>query len=232
MIFQLPEDPTLFPDPRLGEPNGLFAVGGDLSPERMRTAYSLGIFPWSPWRSEYLQWFCPMQRFVIFPQEIHISHSMRSLLRKNLYSFSINADFEGVVRNCSLGSINENRSEHPGAWLGEDMIKTMLQLHESGDALSVEVWDMEGNLVGGLYGILSDRIFCGESMFSKVPSGSKLALIAFARYLQLEDCPLGKVALIDCQFETPHLRSMGARFITYEHYLAMNGIVLSPLKED
>lgn len=228
MLVYLDSNENVFPDPRMGDPYGRFALGGDLSPERMRVAYSWGILPWFPWRDEVPQWFCPMQRFVIFPEEIHVSHSMRTLLNKNLYHFSINRDFEGVIINCCKGSAGEDRANNPWSWLGADMISTMLELHESGDAVSVEVWDKDDRLVGGLYGIVSGHIFCGESMFSLVPSGSKLALIALARYISLTDCPLGKITLIDCQFETPHLKSMGGRIISYDDYLAHNDLKLPP----
>lgn len=232
MIYDLDEECLPgFPDPRHGEPGGLFAVGADISPERMRTAYSWGILPWYPWRYEKPVWYCPMERFVIFPEEIHISHSMRTLLNKNRYRFSVNMDFEGVVRGCSEGGRGEHRMEHECSWLGEEMIKTALSLYRSGDAASVEVWDEDGNLVGGLYGIIAGHIFCGESMFSRVPSGSKLALIALAKYIDREDCPWGIITLIDCQFETPHLKSMGGRSISYKEYLSHNGQKLPPLSK-
>lgn len=231
MIFELPDDCNIFPDPRLGNPDGLFAVGGDISPERMRVAYSWGILPWYPWRNKEAHWYCPMERFVIFPDRIHISHSMRTLLNKNLYRFSVNADFEGVIRGCGRGGNDENRMDHPYSWLGEKMIATMLELHKTGDAVSVEVWDTGGKLAGGLYGIISGHIFCGESMFSDVASASKLALIALAKYLNQEDCPLGKIEIIDCQFETPHLKSMGGETISYEQYLAYNDRILPPLSD-
>ena len=118
MVFQL-DDTITFPDPHYGEPDGLLAVGGDLSVDRLLLAYSNGIFPWFSFRDcEEPQWYCPMQRFVIFPDEIHISHSMRTLLNKGRYEVSINQDFEGVIRQCSL-----LRADEPGAWLGEDMIE-------------------------------------------------------------------------------------------------------------
>ena len=157
-------------------------------------------------------WYCPMQRFVIFPEEIHVSHSMRTLMNKGKYSVGINEDFEGVIRGCSeaQGRINEE-----GAWLGENIIKAYTELHDQGFAASVEVWDDEtGKLVGGLYGVTIGKAFIGESMFSLVPSASKLALIFLARFLQKNG---GK--MIDCQLETPHLKSMGGRYISYEEYM-------------
>lgn len=197
-----------FPDPHLGEPDGLFAVGGDLSVDRLLLAYSYGIFPWYAFRSKEIEWWCPMDRFVIFPSEIHISHSMRSLMNKNCYDVTFNKAFGDVIRNC--GRLREHEA---GAWLGHDMIEAYIRLHEQNLAASVEVWK-EGTLVGGLYGVCIGRCFFGESMFSLVPSASKLALIRLAQVLESN----GGV-MIDCQFETPHLKSMGGRHISYEEYM-------------
>lgn len=209
MIFQLNKSIT-FPDPHLGEDDGLFAVGGDLSVDRLLLAYSNGIFPWYSFRDQpQILWYCPMKRFVIFPDKIHISHSMRTLLNKDEYSVSINNDFDGVIDNCS-----KLRYDEEGAWLGKDMIKAYTELYRQGFAASVEVWDKEGKLVGGLYGVSIGPAFFGESMFSLVPSASKIALIFLAKYFQ--QCG-GK--LIDCQFETPHLKSMGGEYISYDEYM-------------
>lgn len=209
MIFQLNKSIT-FPDPHLGEDDGLFAVGGDLSVDRLQLAYSNGIFPWYSFRDQpQILWYCPMKRFVIFPDKIHISHSMRTLLNKDEYSVSINNDFDGVINNCS-----KLRYDEEGAWLGKDMIKAYTELYRQGFAASVEVWDKERKLVGGLYGVSIGPAFFGESMFSLVPSASKIALIFLAKYFQ--QCG-GK--LIDCQFETPHLKSMGGEYISYDEYM-------------
>lgn len=208
MIFKL-DDTIAFPDPRLGDPDGLFAIGGDLCIDRLLLAYSNGIFPWYSFRdSNEPYWYCPMQRFVIFPDEIHVSHSMRSLINKQRYRVSINEDFEGVINGCS-----SERIDMPGAWLGDDMIAAYRRLYEQGFAASVEVWDGD-RLVGGLYGVCIGRAFFGESMFSVAPSASKLALIYLARFFSSHG---GR--LIDCQFETPHLKSMGGRYISYDEYM-------------
>ena len=208
MIFRLDER-IAFPDPRLGEPDGLFAIGGDLSIGRLLLAYSHGIFPWYPFRDvDEPMWYCPMERFVIFPEEIHVSHSMRSLINKKRYRVSFNEDFEGVIAACSRLRIEED-----GAWLGDDMIEAYTCLHDEHFAVSVEVWDGD-RLVGGLYGVAIGRSFFGESMFSLVPSASKLALIHLARFFAAHG---GR--LIDCQFETPHLKSMGGRHISYDEYM-------------
>lgn len=209
MIFQLNEEIT-FPNPRLGDDDGLFAVGGDLSVDRLLLAYSNGIFPWYSFRHrQQIMWYCPMNRFVIFPEKIHVSHSMRTLMNKQQYTVSINRDFDGVIGNCS-----KLRYDEEGAWLGKDMICAYTELHRQGFAASVEVWDKDEKLVGGLYGVTVGPAFFGESMFSLVPSASKLALIYLAHVLHENG---GK--LIDCQFETPHLKSMGGEYISYDEYM-------------
>ena len=207
MVCRL-DDELWFPDPRYGDDDGCIAVGGDLSVDRLLLAYQNGIFPWFAFRYNEPMWFCPMERFVIFPSEIHVSHSMRTLMNKGQYRLSINEDFEGVIGNCSRLRIEES-----GAWLGPQMVDAYTELHRQGFAASVEVWEHE-KLVGGLYGVCIGRVFCGESMFSLVPSASKLALIHLARTMQ-ENGGL----LIDCQFHTPHLESMGGRHINYDEYM-------------
>ena len=208
MVFQLDND-IWFPPPELAEESGLLAVGGDLSIPRLLLAYSHGIFPWFSFRdSEEPRWYCPHERFVIFPDEIHVSHSMRTLLRKDIFKVTFNQDFNGVIENCS-----KLRIEEEGAWLGPDIIKAFTRLHDLGIASSVEVWQ-NNSLVGGLYGVNVGRVFIGESMFSLVPSASKIALILLAQYLEENGG-----TIIDCQLETPHLRSMGGRFIPYDDYL-------------
>ena len=212
-VFQL-DDKLWFPDPHFGEDDGLVAVGGDLSVDRLLLAYSNGFFPWFSFRNrEEPLWYCPLQRFVIFPREIHVSHSMRQIFRQNRYHVTINRDFDGVIRGCATA---QNRNEEEGAWLGPKIIEAYTELHRQGFAASVEVWDQDDRLVGGLYGVNLGRAFFGESMFSLVPNASKIALIYLARYFG----QLGGV-MIDCQLETPHLRSMGGRYIPYEEYCAL-----------
>ena len=210
MIYQLDDD-LWFPDPRLADEDGCLAVGGDLSIDRLLLAYQHGIFPWFSFRdNEDPVWYCPHERFVIFPDEIHISHSMRTLLNKKKYTFTLNEDFEGVIHNCS-----KLRYEEEGAWLGEDIIKAYTELHRQGFAASVEVWEEE-RLVGGLYGVNIGSAFFGESMFSLVPSGSKLALIHLAKTMQELNG-----SIIDCQLKTAHLESMGGRYISYDEYMKL-----------
>jgi leucyl/phenylalanyl-tRNA--protein transferase len=211
-VFQL-DSSLWFPDPHLGEEDGLVAIGGDLSVDRLLLAYSNGFFPWFSFQHQQEpMWYCPLERFVIFPDEIHISHSMRQLISKNLYQLTVNQDFEGVIRGCATA---QNRNQEDGAWLGREMINAYTELHRQGFAASVEVWQ-EDRLVGGLYGVNLGVSFFGESMFSLVPNASKLALIHLARMFR----DLGG-QLIDCQLETPHLRSMGGRFIPYDEYICI-----------
>jgi leucyl/phenylalanyl-tRNA--protein transferase len=216
MIFKL-SDRLAFPDPRNGEDDGLLAIGGDLSVDRLLLAYSYGIFPWYSFREGLIEWWCPMDRFVIFPQKIHVSHSMRTLLNKRRYTVTFDKAFKNVIHNCG-----QLRIEQEGAWLGPEMEEAYTRLHDQGFAKSVEVWEtkdehgtpVEPRLVGGLYGVTIGNCFIGESMFSLVPSASKIALIYLANLMD----QLGGV-MIDCQFETSHLKSMGGEHITYEEYM-------------
>ena len=205
------DDELWFPDPHLGEDDGLVAVGGDLSVDRLLLAYSNGFFPWYAFQMESEpHWYCPLDRYVIFPNEIHISHSMKQLLRQNKYEVTINQDFEGVIHGCSTA---QERDEEAGAWLGPDIIAAYTELHRCGYAASVEVWE-DARLVGGLYGVVLRNAFFGESMFSLVANASKLALIHLAKAMErVGGC------FIDCQFETPLFKSMGGRHITYEKYM-------------
>ena len=216
------KDDIWFPNPAEAEESGLIAVGGDLSLERLILAYSNGFFPWYSYKlEEHPHWFCPQKRFVIFPEEIHISHSMRQILKKRKYEVTFNTDFEGVMRSC--GKVDD-RWDDEGAWLGEHIIEAYLRLYHLGFAYSVEVWENKSDdngeetreLVGGLYGVSFNNVFIGESMFSRVPNGSKIALIYLATALKgKENC------FIDCQIETPHLKSMGGRYITYQEYMTI-----------
>ena len=218
MVVQLDKE-LWFPDPHLADDDGCLAVGGDLSIDRLLLAYQHGIFPWFSFRdNDEPVWYCPHERFVIFPNEIHISHSLRTLLNKKKYTFSLNENFEGVIHNCS-----KLRYEEEGAWLGEDIINAYTELHHQGFAASVEVWEKDENdsergkrLVGGLYGVNIGSAFFGESMFSLVPSGSKLALIYLAKTMQELDG-----SIIDCQLKTAHLESMGGRYISYDEYMRL-----------
>lgn len=212
-VWRLDKDCLAFPDPHTGEPDGLLAVGGDLSVDRLVLAYSHGIFPWYGFKEgNEILWFCPMDRFVIFPKKIHVSHSMRTLVNSHRYRATFDRSFDEVISACSKVG---GRDRQCGAWLGSDMIAAYRRLHERGLARSVEVWEGD-SLVGGLYGVTLGCSFFGESMFSLHPSASKYALIALARWMKSVG---GR--LIDCQFETPHLRSMGGEHIDYDTYMGL-----------
>lgn len=209
MIFQL-DNATEFPDPRYGNKDGFYAVGGKISPESLAKAYPMGIFPYYAFRREPVIWWAPQERFVIFPDEIHVSHSMRNMMNKNRYRCTINEAFPEVIAGCAC---TDKRIEDEDAWLGPDLVDIWLELNEMGLAKSVEVWE-DDFLVGGLYGFTCGRAFIGDSMFSLVPNASKLAMIHLARHMEA----MGG-GIIDCQLETPHLKSMGARYISYDEYL-------------
>ena len=200
----------LFPKPRKGNGNGLIAVGGNLSPEFLIEAYSNGVFPWFDFREGTILWYCPYDRFVIFPSEVHVSHSTRNLFNKGIYRITFNEAFPDVIRNCS-----ELRIDEPGAWLGPQMIEAYTRLHDMDLVQSVEVWNGP-ELVGGLYGVHMKGMFIGESMFSLEPGASKLALVSLARKMEEEG-----EKLIDCQLHTDHLESMGGRYIPYDEYMAV-----------
>lgn len=205
-VYLLDED-IWFPPPAGAEEDGLLAVGGDLSAQRLLLAYSNGIFPWFNEDTEIL-WWCPKKRFVIFPKEIQISRSMKKFMKKTNLTVTMNRDFDGVIE-----SYRKLREENEGTWITDGMEHAYKALHELGYAASVEVYDGE-HLVGGLYGVVIGRCFFGESMFSLVPNASKLALICLAKRLQ----ELG-FYFIDCQFHTEHLERMGGRYISYEEYM-------------
>ncbi len=204
MIFQLDGRP-IFPDPALAEPDGLLAIGGDLSVERLMNAYAEGIFPWYSNKQPIL-WYSPHERFVLFPDQLKISKSMRQVLRSDKFTVTFNRDFPAVIQACAKSF----RGGQKGTWITRDMEKAYLELHRQGKAHSVEVWQND-ELAGGLYGVEVNRIFCGESMFSKVSNASKMALINLCKQKQYE--------LVDCQMHTEHLESMGAVMISREEYL-------------
>jgi leucyl/phenylalanyl-tRNA--protein transferase len=204
MIFRLDER-LIFPKPDLAEPDGLLAVGGDLSTERLLLAYQNGIFPWYSDDTPIL-WYSPHERFVLYPDELKISKSMRQVLRSGKLSVTVDTCFNDVITACSTAP----REGQDGTWIVPDMIAAYNRLHLEGYAHSVEVWQ-DHKLVGGLYGVHVGDVFCGESMFSRVSNASKTALI----YL----CNTGLYKLIDCQVHTDHLESMGARMISRQQYM-------------
>lgn len=199
-LFALDSD-LIFPPVDLAEPDGLLAVGGDLSPKRLLLAYRSGIFPW--YEGEHILWWSPDPRFVLFPEELKVSKSMKQLFKREKFEFTIDRDFRQVITNCK--SIRR-RGQH-STWITEEVREAYINMHELGFAHSAEAW-MNGELVGGLYGIRLGNVFFGESMFSKESNASKFAFIKYVQYLQAEG-----VSLIDCQVYTEHLESMGAKMI-------------------
>jgi leucyl/phenylalanyl-tRNA--protein transferase len=198
----------IFPPVQSAAKNGLLAVGGDLSSERLLLAYRLGIFPWYD-VNDPICWYCPDPRFVLFPEELKITKSMRSVLNSGILTFTVNKAFTEVIKNCK----NVIRKNRQGTWISDDIISAYTTLHTQGYAHSAEAW-INGELVGGLYGIRLGNIFCGESMFSKQSNASKFAFISYIKYLQKQ-----QVQLIDCQVYSDHLQSMGARLIDREIFL-------------
>ena len=209
MIFRLNNDPTYpFPDVELAEtePNGLLAVGGDLTEMRLLKAYRQGIFPWYS-EGEPILWWSPDPRMVLYPQQVKVSRSLRKTLRKGEFQISFDHAYNRVIKACA-----GPRKDTPGTWLVNEMISAYRRLHELGFAHSVEVW-RDGDLAGGLYGVAIGGVFFGESMFSRITDSSKIALVALCHQL-LE----WGFRLIDCQVYTQHLQSMGAQEIPREQF--------------
>jgi leucyl/phenylalanyl-tRNA--protein transferase len=200
----------IFPNVELADEDGLLAVGGDLSTERLLLAYKNGIFPWYA-ENEPICWHTPNPRFVLFPDELKVSKSMKSLLAKNEFHFTINNSFNEVINNCKT----VHRKDQPGTWINDDIVNAYTKLNQLGYAHSAEAWHND-ELVGGLYGIRLGNIFFGESMFSKKTNASKFAFISYVQKLQPEN-----IALIDCQVYTPHLESLGARMIERKEFISI-----------
>lgn len=207
-LFAL-DDNLWFPPAEEALQDGLLAVGGDLSMERLLLAYSKGIFPW--YDGEVPLWWCPNPRFVLFPEELKVSKSMQSVIRKKTFTFSINKNFPEVIQNCK----EAKRKDQDGTWIKNEVAAAYTLLHEKGFAHSAEAWK-DGNLVGGLYGVRLGKIFFGESMFSLESNASKFAFIHYVEQLKKEG-----VVLIDCQIYTEHLESLGAKFIMREQFLQL-----------
>lgn len=204
MQFLGPE--IVFPDPSLADAEGLLAIGGDLSVERLLLAYRMGVFPWFN-EDEPILWWSPDPRFVLFPNKLKVSKSMKQVLRNSDFEVTVNREFKQVIIECSRAK----RHGQSGTWITNDMLEAYYQMHNMGYAKSVEVW-LKGELVGGLYGIdLGNGVFCGESMFSKVSNASKVGFITFIQNTDYK--------LIDCQVYTSHLASLGAEDIPRERFL-------------
>ena len=195
-----------FPDVSESSADGLLAVGGDLSPERLLHAYSEGIFPWFQ-DEEPILWWSPDPRFVLFPKDLKVSKSMKQVLKKGRFKVTTNKAFKAVIENCAQAK----RDGQLGTWISDDMLEAYQKLHELGYAKSIEVWQ-DDELVGGLYGIaINDDVFCGESMFAKVSNASKVGFITFVQNSNYK--------LIDCQLHTNHLESLGAKDMSRSEFI-------------
>ena len=204
-------------DPHKVNEEGLYAIGGEITPKTLFESYKWGIFPWYPYKSHGdVSWYCPENRFVIFPDKIHVSHSLRTLLNKGRYRVTYNKAFEEVIHNCR--TVDE-RDEEDGAWLSDQVEKSFIQLHKMGYGKSVEVWEGD-ELIGGFYGFLYNGIFEGDSMFSFRPSASQIGLVELCRNPEIDG---QKIKLIDTQFETPTFKRLGGEYITYEKYREIMG---------
>ncbi|BCX89464.1 leucyl/phenylalanyl-tRNA---protein transferase [Methylomarinovum tepidoasis] len=204
-----PHQPFPPPAEALSEPNGLLAVGGDLSPTRLLEAYRQGIFPWyNP--GEPILWWSPDPRLVLFPERLKVSRSLRKLLRKGEFEISFDRDFEAVIDGCAAP-----RPYESGTWITPEMRAAYLTLHRQGHAHSVECW-YEGELAGGLYGVAIGQVFYGESMFYRKSNASKVAFVTLVEHLRRWN-----YRLIDCQVHTHHLQRFGAEEIPRDHFTAL-----------
>ena len=205
-VFLLSEN-VAFPPAHFASPEGLLAVGGDLSQERLLSAYRKGIFPWYS-ENEPVLWWSPDPRLVLYPDEVHVSRTLNRVLRKNQFTVTMDCAFEEVISACA-----RTRSRKEGTWIVADIQDAYCRLHKAGYAHSVETW-LDGRLVGGLYGVSLGRCFFGESMFSHISNASSVALIVLARYLMTLSFDF-----IDCQVTTAHLMRLGAREIPRSQFL-------------
>ena len=215
-LFSINNELT-FPPVELAEPDGLLAIGGNLSTERLILAYRSGIFPW--YEGEHILWWSPDPRFVLYPDEVIISKSMKSLFKKNAFTFTINQAFTEVINNCKRIS----RKDQESTWITDDVKSAYIELHKKGIAHSAEAW-LDGKLAGGLYGVRLGNIFFGESMFSHISNASKYAFISYVQQLKKEG-----VQMIDCQVYTEHLESLGAIMIPRKKFISILNQNLVPM---
>jgi len=208
-VFWLSEDEIAFPPAHLANPDGILAIGGDLSPERLLLAYRNGLFPWfNP--EDPILWWSPDPRFVLFPKDLKVAKSMRPYFNQKKFDYSFDQNFEEIIRACQQ---QWRKGQGGGTWISDEMIQAYCRLHQMGYAHSVEVWQ-EGELVGGLYGVCIGKVFFGESMFAKVSNASKAGFITLVRKLEKLN-----FWLIDCQQETQHLKSLGGSAIPRNQFL-------------
>ena len=206
LVYRLDEKEIWFPNPSLARDDGFLAMGGDLCVERLVLAYSNGIFPWYS-KGDPILWWCPKERYIIRPGHVHISHSMKKFMKKHQVSFEINRNFADTIHRCKA-----KREFQEGTWITDDMEKAYIRLNEYDYAFSLDAY-IDGELAGGLYGVNLGKCFFGESMYTEIENGSKLALIFLSKYLSEKG-----YVMIDCQFHTDHLESMGGEMISYDEY--------------
>lgn len=206
-VYQLSED-LVFPSPHLASKEGLLAVGGDLTRNRLLLAYSLGIFPWYS-EGEPILWWSPDPRLVLYPNELKVSKSLDKVVNKDRFKVTVDCAFERVIKDCARVRL-ENRE---GTWIVDEMVKAYCRLHESGFAHSIEAWAGD-RLAGGLYGVSLGKCFFGESMFTRISNASKVAFVVLVNHLKSQG-----FAMIDCQITTGHLTRFGAREISRARYL-------------
>lgn len=197
-----------FPPVEEASYEGLLAIGGDLSTERLLLAYQKGIFPWFD-NDEPILWWAPPERMVVNPSNYKVSKSLRNIINRKCFEITINQDFKNVILNCQ----NAKRKGQNGTWISDDIVKAYCDLHQMGKAFSVEVWQ-DGDLVGGLYGVDLGHVFCGESMFSKVSNASKVAFVKLIELLKEK-----KYLLLDCQLHNDHLEQLGAFEISRANFM-------------
>jgi len=219
-VFQLTEK-IVFPRPEFAEENGLLAIGGDLSPERLIAAYRSGIFPWYS-RNDPILWWSLSPRLVLFPDEFKVSRRLLRDIRKPLYKVTVDQAFEQVIRSC--GRVRTDRNEE--TWISKEMQAAYCTLHRMGYAHSVECWQGE-HLAGGLYGVVLDKVFFGESMFTIFKNGSKIALAALVELSKVRN-----IQLIDCQMTTQHLLGFGARELSRSEFQNCLGRLIKILTPD
>jgi leucyl/phenylalanyl-tRNA--protein transferase len=206
-MFHLGKD-YIFPNPRNADEHGIVAYGGDLNPFRILEAYKLGIFPWFE-SDQNLMWWSPDPRMILHTDKFKVSKSFKAFLKKINYKVTFNKDFKFVINSCA----NIKRINQKGTWITEGLIKSFIDLHKMGKAMSVEVW-VDDEIVGGLYGLDLDDIFCGESMFSKSSNASKIAL-----YYLTNELKKNNYRFIDCQVPSEHLKSLGGEVISRSNFL-------------
>lgn len=206
-MFKLGED-YIFPHPSNADKHGIVAYGGDLNPLRILEAYKSGIFPWFE-SDQNLMWWSPDPRMIMYTDKFKVSKSFKAFLKKSNYKVTFNKDFELVINSCA----NIKRINQKGTWITEGLIKSFIDLHKMGKAISVEVWE-DDDIVGGLYGLDLDDVFCGESMFSKSSNASKIALYYLTKELRKNN-----YRFIDCQVPSEHLKSLGGEIISRSNFL-------------